>query len=246
MKTTRPASTPTAAADSTPAAAEAKAGEGCKRSDAPVTLPAPGGSPTSRTASTSPAADDRTGTAGAKPEEEPRGLTPAPLTRAAPYGIPAGPEVVTCASGPAAYPNPRPSQHDQEKTVEPNTEPGDQADYDARTEAIARTFAARGFRAVKVEEWSHAAVLEALRENRRRHANSPYTQQIGEVAAKVADEIAGLVDLPPRDVATVLLAAGGSVGTIALLHPLSGKTAAEILQFAADELDQRATRGETS
>ncbi|MGV4984569.1 YqaJ viral recombinase family protein [Streptomyces sp. NRAIS4] len=69
MKTTRPASTPSAAASGIRAAAEAKAGEEHSRSVAAVTPPAPGGSPTTRSASTSPAAGPRDTAAGAKAGE---------------------------------------------------------------------------------------------------------------------------------------------------------------------------------
>lgn len=67
--TTRRASTPSTAAFAVRAAVEAKAGEGSP--NAPVTLPARGGTPTPCPTSTSPAAD-RTGAAGAKAEEERR------------------------------------------------------------------------------------------------------------------------------------------------------------------------------
>ncbi|WP_426568162.1 hypothetical protein [Streptomyces canus] len=113
-------------------------------------------------------------------------------------------------------------------------------------EAMTRALAARGFRAIKSEDWDQQAVLSALRENRRRHANSEYTQAIGRAAEAIAAEIADLVDVPPADIAMVLLAAGGSIGMLALMQPVSAKTAAEILQFAADELDQRARAGEPS
>lgn len=85
MKTTRPASTPSTAAELSTAAAEAKAGE--ESPTAPVTLPAPDGIQTARSASTSPAAGQRTAAAGAKEGE---GL------------ITAAPETLPALSGPPA------------------------------------------------------------------------------------------------------------------------------------------------
>lgn len=83
MKTTRPASTPSAAADVRLAAAEAKAGEEQLRS-APVTPPAPGGIPTTRPESTSPVDGSRMAATGAKAGEERRSSVPPPETRPAP------------------------------------------------------------------------------------------------------------------------------------------------------------------
>ena len=81
--TTRPASKPSAAADTHAAAVEAKAEEGRLVSVAPEKLPAPGGIPTARPESKSPAAGSNTAVAGPKDGEEP--LTrPAPETRPAP------------------------------------------------------------------------------------------------------------------------------------------------------------------
>jgi len=111
---------------------------------------------------------------------------------------------------------------------------------------VFRAFAARGLNPVKGEDWDRDKVLDILRANRARHADNQYTQEISRIAASVAAEIAETVDLPAADIATVLLAAGGSVGTVALLRPMTGKSSAEILQFAAVELDNQARRGEPS
>ena len=111
-------------------------------------------------------------------------------------------------------------------------------------DAVALAFAAQGLRSFKTEDWDHKAVLAALRENRRRNASHPYTQDVARAAAAVAEEISVTVGLPPADISAVLLAAGGSVGTLALLHPISAKTVAEVLQFAALELDQAGKAGE--
>ncbi|MFJ2004730.1 hypothetical protein [Streptomyces chartreusis] len=83
LKTTRPASKPSAAGTARPAATEAKAGEGRDCSNAPVTLPAPGGTTTTRPESKSPV-DGRTSATGAKAGEEQRTSVPAPETQPAP------------------------------------------------------------------------------------------------------------------------------------------------------------------
>lgn len=82
--TTRPESTPSAAAVVRLAAAEAKAGEGRARSTAPVTPPAPGGTQTTRPESTPPVDGSRMASTGAKAGEEQRPSVPAPETRPAP------------------------------------------------------------------------------------------------------------------------------------------------------------------
>jgi len=109
-----------------------------------------------------------------------------------------------------------------------------------------RAFIARGLAPVAGEDWDRDTVLGMLRSNRARHAGNPHTQENVRVALAAAGEIADTVDLPAADIATVLLAAGGCIGTAALLRPMTGQTVAEILQFAAVELDDRAKDGEPS
>lgn len=79
MKTTRPASKPSAAAPWSSAAAEAKAGEGYSPCATPETLPASDGTPTTRPESMSPAAAPDRPAAGAKAGEEPRRTVPETL-----------------------------------------------------------------------------------------------------------------------------------------------------------------------
>lgn len=119
---------------------------------------------------------------------------------------------------------------------------------EAQRDAVFRAMTARGIRPVKGEDWDRDTVLGMLRENHARHADAPYTQEITRIAARLAEEITDAVDMPPADLVTVMLAAGGSLATVALLRPMTGKTAAEILQFAALELElrQRANGGESS
>ncbi|WP_406168982.1 hypothetical protein [Streptomyces sp. NBC_00996] len=111
-------------------------------------------------------------------------------------------------------------------------------------EAIAQALTARGFRAMTSEHWSRQGALDVVREGRRRHAGDPRVQKLGEIAATLADRLATHLDVPPEDIATVLLAAGASVGALAVMHHLPGPVISEILQVTADELDQRGTGGE--
>lgn len=119
---------------------------------------------------------------------------------------------------------------------------------EAQRDAVVRAMTAQGIRPVKGEDWDRDTVLNMLRENHARHADNPYTQEVTRLAAKVAEEIADTVDMPPADLVTVLLAAGGFLATVALLRPMTGNAAAEILQFAALELElrQRGNGGETT
>ncbi|MFJ8348916.1 hypothetical protein ACIQ9J_21660 [Streptomyces sp. NPDC094153] len=115
---------------------------------------------------------------------------------------------------------------------------------DQTEEAIARALRKQGLNALTSDQWTRQAVLDGLREQRRRHADSPRVQQLDEIANKLADRLIEHVDVPPEDMATVLLAASGSVGALAVMHRLSGVVVSEILQVTADVLDQRASGGE--
>ncbi|MFF3847983.1 hypothetical protein [Streptomyces sp. NPDC002328] len=251
--TTRRPFTSSAAAMGTQAAAEAKAGEGPVRT-APVTLPAGGGTPTSRTSFTSPATEDRTGAAGAKTGEQ-RRATHAPLTPPAPYGNPAGSEAHVTASGPAAPTArllpPVSNPEDQEITVEPNLPradggAGEFVDRNEAEEAAVRDLTARGYRAVTSEQWSRQGALDVLREQMRRNAGDPRLEIIERYAAALADRLTEFTDVSQQDLATVLLAAGASVGSLAIMQRPPGPMLAEILQAAADVLDRRANGGEPS
>lgn len=101
MKTPRPESKPSAAAEGTPAAAEAKAEEERTRTTAPETPPAPGEVPSACSASTPPAVGLTGAAAGAKAGE---GSLNAPETLPAPSRYTAGPETNPPASGPAPTP----------------------------------------------------------------------------------------------------------------------------------------------
>ncbi|MFI5973596.1 hypothetical protein [Streptomyces sp. NPDC051452] len=114
----------------------------------------------------------------------------------------------------------------------------------AEREAVIRELARRGRRAFTAETYTRQGILDAVRENRRRHANDPGVQFAGHAAEHLAREIPAVVDLPLADIATVLLAAGGAGGVLAELHNLDGTQLAGIFQMAADELDQRASGGE--
>jgi hypothetical protein len=113
-------------------------------------------------------------------------------------------------------------------------------------EAMARALTARGFRTLTTEQWTRQGALDALREQRRRHANEPRVRKLDEISRTLADRLTEHVDVPPEDMATVLLVAGASVGALALLNGLPGPIVSEILQVTADELDRRANGGEQS
>lgn len=113
-------------------------------------------------------------------------------------------------------------------------------------EAVARLLTASGYRTVTTEQWSRQGALDVLREQRRRHAGSPRIKFLDKVASAFADRLTEHADVSPRDMATVLLVAGASVGALAVMHDLPGRVVSEILQITADELDRRANGGETS
>lgn len=112
-------------------------------------------------------------------------------------------------------------------------------------EAVARALTSRGFRTMTSDQWTREGALDALREQRRRHAGSPRLETIDRIAGNLADRLTACLDVPPKDVATVLLAAGGYAGALAAMGQLSGLAVAEILQVTADVLDQRTDGGET-
>ncbi|MFF9310157.1 hypothetical protein ACF1BS_04520 [Streptomyces sp. NPDC014748] len=111
-------------------------------------------------------------------------------------------------------------------------------------EALTREFAKRGIRAFTREQYSRQGMLDAIRENQRRYSGEPHTEFLREAAQMLADDIAEVVGLPAADIATVLLAAGGSVGVLAELNGLCGTTVAGVLQHTAEELDRRASGGD--
>ncbi|MGP4085435.1 hypothetical protein [Streptomyces sp. KR55] len=112
-------------------------------------------------------------------------------------------------------------------------------------DALARAFTERGIKAFTREQYSRQGMLDAIRENRRRNTDTARIRFLSEAARALADDITQVVDLPASDVASVLLAAGGSVGVLAELNGLRGTSVAGVLQYTADELDRRANGGET-
>ena len=113
-------------------------------------------------------------------------------------------------------------------------------------EAVARELTEQGRRAFTSETYSREAVFAALREIRYSQDGDPDNDVLGKLARGFAEDLAGVVDVPPRDIASVLMAAGGAVGVLAELRGLDATTLAGLLQYAADELDQLARAGETS
>jgi hypothetical protein len=113
-------------------------------------------------------------------------------------------------------------------------------------EAVARELTEQGRRAFTSETYSRDAVFAALREIRYSQDGDPNNDLLGKLACGFAEDLAGVVDVPPRDIASVLMAAGGAVGVLVELQGMSATTIAGLLQYAADELDQRARAGETA
>jgi hypothetical protein len=111
-------------------------------------------------------------------------------------------------------------------------------------DALARYFTRRGTRAFTSEDYTRQGMLDALRELRRRQAYDPNVRFLGQAAEAIARDLTQVIDLPPADIATVLLAAGGAVGVLAELYGLSATNIAGVLQYVADDLDQAAKAGE--
>ncbi|MFF0139745.1 hypothetical protein ACFYRN_25235 [Streptomyces sp. NPDC005227] len=94
-------------------------------------------------------------------------------------------------------------------------------------------------------QWTRQGALDALRKQRRRNADDPRLEAIDGLAAMLADRLTEFTDVLPADLATVLLVAGGSVGSLAVTDNVPGFMLAEILQAAAIMLDQAAKAGES-
>lgn len=109
---------------------------------------------------------------------------------------------------------------------------------------MARALTDRGYRTMTTETWSRQGALDALEEQRRRHAGHPRVQALDELARVLADRLVEHADLPSEDMATVLLIAGTTVGALAAMNGLSGLVAAEILQVTAADLERRGKAGE--
>jgi hypothetical protein len=111
-------------------------------------------------------------------------------------------------------------------------------------EQIIKHLTAQGHRAVPSGEWTPQLALDVLRENRRRYANDPRTQILGQLGGKLADDVAADTGIAPADITHVLLAVASRVAGPALYYHLSGLVVTDLLGYAADELDQRANGGE--
>jgi hypothetical protein len=239
--TSRPPFTSSTAATGTQAAVEAKAEEGMHRS-APMTRPAAGGSPTARPESTSPARA-RSAVAGSKAGEE--RICAAPETRPAPGEPQTGPEALVTASGPVT-PTDSPSTRRTAIARETTTnQSGEQAVNDRLIKRTVDHLATRGIQAISEEDWTYQRALHAVRENRRRQADTPTVRAIGQWSTAFADDITKATSLAPADVAAVLLYASSWVGGLALIQGLGRDTSLSVLSCAADELDRRVNGGET-
>jgi len=111
-------------------------------------------------------------------------------------------------------------------------------------DAVAREFTRPGLRVFTAKQYTRQGMFDAVRESRRRNSYDPQVQFLGRLARGLADDLTDVVALPPADIATVLIAAGGAGGAIAEVNGLCGTPLAALLQYAADELDQQADGGD--
>ncbi|MET9122940.1 hypothetical protein [Streptomyces sp. NPDC004528] len=114
---------------------------------------------------------------------------------------------------------------------------------DDPSETLAQYFRRRAFTA---EQYTRQGMLDALREVRRTQAHESGVKFLGQAAEVFEQDLAAVVDLPPADIATVLLAAGGAIGVMAELYGLSASHVAGVLHYAADDFDRQAEAGEQS
>lgn len=154
----------------------------------------------------------------------------APATRPARNGsLVAGPEDTVPASGPATTRAPRlgalMTSIDRDQLVQ--------------------SLVAHGNRAILEEDWTPQLALDVLRENRRRHASEPRTQALEQLSAQLADDLAAKTGVAPADIALVLLVASSTLAGPALIHRFPGVLLTDLLGYTADNLDQRASGGES-
>ena len=114
----------------------------------------------------------------------------------------------------------------------------------AREAAIIRDLETRGIHGVHASEWTPEMALAVLRENRRRYAHELWMQVTDRVGARLARELATETGVSAKDISTVLLAASAKLGSLVVMSDLPAKSAVEIMQCAADDLDQQAKAGE--
>ncbi|MFJ1581596.1 hypothetical protein [Streptomyces sp. NPDC088182] len=98
----------------------------------------------------------------------------------------------------------------------------------------------RGVRCVRAEQWTPERALSVLRENRRRYAHERWMQAECALGARLAKELAAQTGVAPAVIAAVLLNASAKMASLAVLQDVPGGTLAEIMQIAADDLDQQA------
>ncbi|MFJ4365125.1 hypothetical protein ACIP4S_13335 [Streptomyces chartreusis] len=112
-------------------------------------------------------------------------------------------------------------------------------------EEVVRELTARGFRAVRSDQWTRQGSLDTLREQIRRNSGDPRLKALESYAEVLVDRLVAHTELSSEDIATVLLVAGGTVGSVALTEHLPGRVVVEIMHIAALQLDDRASGGET-
>ncbi|MFJ2178940.1 hypothetical protein ACIOHE_39360 [Streptomyces sp. NPDC087851] len=94
-------------------------------------------------------------------------------------------------------------------------------------------------RGVPMEQWTPELALSVLRENRRRYAHEGWMQAESMLGAQLAKEVAEQSGVAPADIVAVLLHTSAKLASLALVHEMPAGVLAEIMQIAADDLDQQ-------
>lgn len=113
-------------------------------------------------------------------------------------------------------------------------------------DATVRRLTARGIRVLEEDERSPEMVLGIIREQRRRHADSPRLRLLGELGARLAGELVDETGVAPADIVKVLVAAASKLGGLAVSGEVDAHVITEIMGMAADDVDRQANGGEQS
>jgi hypothetical protein len=110
---------------------------------------------------------------------------------------------------------------------------------------LVKKFAEHGIRATTPADWSQQMAFDAIRENRRRYAHTPRAASYGRTAAFLVEAMSDVCDVEAADMASVLITTSALVGTVTLLSSkMTALDLAQILAFAADDLNRAANGGE--
>lgn len=112
--------------------------------------------------------------------------------------------------------------------------------------AVRRRLTARGIRALEDDERSPEMVLGVIREQRRRHADSPRLRALGELGSRLAGELVDETGVAPADIVKVLVAVASKLGALAVSGEVDAHVITEIMGLAADDIDRQANGGEPS